>query len=52
MRLPQLVRHPSPELLFGVVQTLVWLFLAIQLSAGVVAPLAQSFAAPQHLSAE
>ena len=46
MRLPILFRFASSELLFGVFHTLVWLLLALQLSASVVVPLAQVLAAP------
>jgi hypothetical protein len=42
MHAPRLFRHASPEVFFGVFHTLVWLLLALQLSAGVLTPLAQS----------
>ena len=45
MRPSRLVRLASPELLFGVFHTLLWLLLALEVSAGVVAPLARSAAA-------
>jgi hypothetical protein len=47
MRRSHFFRFASPELFFGVFQTLVWLLLALQVSVGVVAPLAQSAAASQ-----
>jgi hypothetical protein len=36
----RLFRRPSPELLFGVFHALLWLLLALQVSTGVVVPLA------------
>ena len=46
MRLSRLVRALSPELSFGLFHALVWLLLAVEISAGVVAPLAQGAAGP------
>ena len=48
MRLVPLFRAASPELLFGLFHALVWLLVAVSVSAGVVAPLAQGFAGPLH----
>ena len=45
LSLPRWFRRPSPELLFGVFHTLFWLLLALQVSTGVVTPLAQSLGA-------
>jgi len=42
MRLARSFHFLSPELLFGVFHTLLWLLLALQLSAGVLTPLAQT----------
>jgi hypothetical protein len=45
MRLvPRLFRRVSPELLYGVFHALLWLLLALQVSTGVVRPLAEVFA--------
>jgi hypothetical protein len=44
MRLARLVAV-SPEVAFGLLHTLVWLLLALGVSAGVLAPLAQGLAA-------
>ncbi|MGO8970957.1 MAG: hypothetical protein ACLQDQ_15465 [Myxococcaceae bacterium] len=50
MHLPRLFRAlASPELLFGLFHTLVWLLLALEISAGVVAPLAAGFAGARPL---
>jgi hypothetical protein len=46
MRRFPLFRVASPELLFGVFQTLVWLLLVLQVSVGVMAPLAHAFSGP------
>ena len=40
LTLSRLFRPPSPELLFGVFHVLLWLLLALQVSTGVVVPLA------------
>jgi hypothetical protein len=45
------LRLAPPELLFGVFQAVVWLLLAFQVTAGVVAPLAQSAAGWAPVSA-
>ena len=42
MRPSRPFRLASPELLSGLFHTLVWLLLALEISAGVVAPLARS----------
>jgi hypothetical protein len=42
--LPRLFRRPSSELLYGVFHALLWLLLALQVSTGVVRPLAEVFA--------
>jgi len=47
MRRIHFFRVASPEFLFGVFQALVWLLLALQLSAGVLSPLSQSLDALQ-----
>jgi hypothetical protein len=47
----RLARLASPELLFGVFHSLVWLLLVLEISAGVVVPLAQSFSGPQAVAA-
>ena len=52
MRPARLLRAVSPELLFGLLQTLVWLLLALEVSAGVVAPLAQGLARTPSFNAE
>jgi hypothetical protein len=44
--LSRLVRRPSPELLFGVFNALLWLLLALQVSTGVVVPLANALGGP------
>lgn len=44
LSLPRFSR-PSPEFLFGLFNALVWLLLALQVSAGVVTPLAESLGA-------
>ncbi len=49
MSLARRFRAVSPELLFGLFQTLLWLLLALEVSAGVLAPLAQGFAGPAPL---
>jgi len=51
MRLvPRLFRRLSPEFLYGVFHALLWLLLALQVSTGVVKPLAEVFArAPSAL---
>jgi len=41
MRIALPFRLTGPELLFGVFHTLVWLLLVLQISATVVAPLAE-----------
>lgn len=45
LSLPRLFRRPSPEFLFGLFHTLMWLLLALQVSTGVVTPLAESLGA-------
>jgi hypothetical protein len=45
LSLPRIFRRPSPELLFGLFQGLLWLFLALQVTTGVVTPLAASLGA-------
>jgi hypothetical protein len=49
MRRFLLSRVASPELLFGVFQTLVWLLLVLELSAGVMAPLAHALSVASPL---
>ena len=51
MRLALLQRLASPELLFGLFHTLVWVLLVLEISGGVLVPLAQSFSVPQHVAA-
>jgi hypothetical protein len=51
MRRPVLARFVSPELVFGLIHTLVWLLLALEFAAGVVAPLAHSAAQRTQLEA-
>lgn len=46
MRTSMFSRLATSELLFGVIHTLVWLLLALEVSANVVLPLAAVFAAP------
>jgi hypothetical protein len=41
----------SPELLFGVFHSLLWLLLALQVSAGVLTPLAKSLDVLRPVSA-
>lgn len=49
MRRSLLSRVASPELLFGLFQALVWLLLVLQVSVGVVEPLAQAVAGPGRI---
>ncbi len=51
MRPVHVFRAVSPEFLFGVFQALVWLLLALQLSAGVLSPLSVSLDALQPVQA-
>ena len=50
LSLPRVFRRPSPEFLFGVFHALVWLLLALQVSTGVVRPLAESLGALERHS--
>ena len=42
---PRLFRRISPELLYGLFHAFLWLLLALEVSTGVVRPLAEVFAA-------
>jgi hypothetical protein len=44
-------RIVAPELLFGVFHTLIWLLLVLQVSAGVVVPLARTLSHPAVVEA-